>query len=74
MLNGRWVLCNKGDLLAPDCRARFVACEVNVGDDLSFFAATPPLEAKRLLLSQWATQRTRKGKRLQLHFADAKKA
>lgn len=73
VLNGRWVFCNKGDLAEPDCRVRYVACELNLQDDLSYFAATPPLEAKRLLLSQWASQRQRDGKRLQLHVADAKR-
>ena len=46
----RWVLCNKGDDLEPDVRARLVACEVNHGDDGggAFFASTPPLGSKRM--------------------------
>ena len=52
VLNGRWVLSNKTDLVNPDVRARYVACELNTFDDAAFFAATPPLEAKRLLFSQ----------------------
>ena len=43
ILNGRWVLCNKGDVDAPDCRARYVACELAAHEDASFFAATLPL-------------------------------
>ena len=76
ILNSRWVTSNKGDLASRDCRARFVACEVNTcaEEDANFFAATPPLEAKRLLLSEWATKRQRNGNVLQLHFSDAKKA
>ena len=74
ILNGRWVLSNKGDLSMPDCRARYVACEVNTFDDASYFAATPPLEAKRMLLSQFASKRTLNGHPLKLHFADARKA
>ena len=74
LLAGRWVTSNKGDLQAPDCRARYVACELNLADDISFFAATPPLEAKRLLMSQWATERRRGDERLQLHFSDVRKA
>ena len=74
ILNGGFVMCNTGDLKNPDCRARYVACEYNEHDDASFFAATPPLEAKRLLLSHWATQRRLHGERLHLHFADARKA
>ena len=68
------MLSNKGDNAEPDCRARYVACEIATHEDPSFFAATPPLEAKRLLMSQWASERHRDGERLQLHFADAKKA
>ena len=37
VLNGRWVFANKGDLANPDCRARYVACEINQFDDRSFF-------------------------------------
>ena len=74
ILSGRWVLSNKGDNAAPDCRARYVACEVHTYDDTAFFAATPPLEAKRILLSQFASQISRGGPPLQLHFSDAKKA
>ena len=57
VLSGRVVMCSKGDLAQPDVRARYVACELNTFDDTSFFAATPPLEAKRLLMSQWACER-----------------
>ena len=42
--------------------------------DSSFFAATPPLEAKRVLFSTWAKERQRNGQRLLLHFLDVKKA
>ena len=71
----RWVNCNKGDADNPDVRCRLVAQEVNngtVNDD--FYAATPPLEAKRLLFSQWATERTRGGQKLKLSFVDIRKA
>ena len=59
----RWVNCNKGDLSDPDVRCRLVAQEVNHGDGPTdaFYAATPPLEAKRMLFSQWATERKRGG-------------
>ena len=32
ILTGQWILSNKGDLNEPDCRARYVACEVNIAD------------------------------------------
>ena len=73
----RWVNCNKGDLTNPDVRCRLVAQEVNNGEgpnDAAFYAATPPLEAKRMLFSQWATERTRDGKHLKLSFIDIRKA
>ena len=72
----RWVNCNKGDASEPDVRCRLVAQEVNHGDGPTeaFYAATPPLEAKRMLFSQWASERTRKGKPLKLSFVDIRKA
>ena len=71
----RWVDTDKG-IDKPDLRSRLVARDFNTGekgrDDL--FAETPPLEAKRYLLSRAASipqglRGTRK-----LMFIDAKKA
>ena len=45
----RWVITNKGDAANPDVRARLDAQEMAQYDDASFFAATPPLESKRML-------------------------
>ena len=69
------MLCNKGDNVKPDMRARLVACEVNKGGDRQdcFFASTPPLEAKKLLFSRFAQERKRKGKPLRLDFLDENK-
>ena len=53
----RWVICNTGDHDAWDIRARLVACELNQYKTVEFYASTPPLEAKRLSLSQFATER-----------------
>ena len=44
ILNGRFVTSTKGDVQLPDGRARYVACKINTHDDVSFFAATPPLQ------------------------------
>ena len=63
ILAGRFVLSNKGDTEAPDCRARCVACEVHTYDDTASFAATPPLEAK-ILLSMFAIHQGRKDAQL----------
>ena len=62
----RWVNCNKGDSAAPDVRARLVAQEVNTYQDEAYFAAPPPLECKRALISQMVTERTRGGVPLKL--------
>ena len=44
----RWILSNKNDVNNPDIRARLVAQEVARHEDVSVYAATPPLESKRL--------------------------
>ena len=69
----RWVVCNKGDLENPDIRARLVACEVNTYNTDEFYAATPPLEAKKMLFSHFASQ-GRAGSPMQISFVDIKKA
>ena len=71
----RWVSSNKGDAETPDVRMRLVGQEINRGDVCDdFYAATPPLEAKRLLFSDWATKKHIGGQRLKLHFTDIRKA
>ena len=74
IIGSRWVNCNKNDINDPDVRCRLVGQEVNTHADESFYAATPPLEAKRLLFSQWSTEQSRNGSDLQLSFVDVKKA
>ena len=68
------MLCNKGDVEHPKIRARWVATEVNTGNDVTFYAATPPLEAKRLLFSKYAHLRRIKGPKLQISLCDITKA
>ena len=60
---GKWVDRNKGDVAKPNLRSRYVACEVATYRDDSMFAATPPLEALRLLLSHAAERGPRGGTR-----------
>ena len=55
VVQGRWVDTDKGDTSKPDYRARFVAKESNTGVDTALFAATPPLEALKLLLAYAAS-------------------
>ena len=76
LVRSRWVMANKGDSSDPDMRARLVGCEVNKGGEKvdAFFASTPPLEAKRILFSQFASERTRKKKPVCLSVVDVRKA
>ena len=62
VIGTRWVDVNKGDAEAPDCRSRLVGREFNVGRDDNLYAATPPLEALRFVISHaatWARGRSR---------------
>ncbi len=54
IISTKWIDQNKGDEMDPNYRARLVAREINrcVRNDL--FAATPPLESLRLILSRCA--------------------
>ena len=65
-------MCNKGDHTDPDCRARLVACEVNKGNtkEETFFASTPPLDAKKAICMTYATKPTSKGLHMRLSFVD----
>ena len=51
----RWIDINKGDTEKPDLRSRLVAKDFNTGQEGGLFAATPPLEALKLLISEAAT-------------------
>jgi len=57
VIGTRWVECNKGDAASPNVRSRLVAQEtkrvssIAPEDVAATFAATPPLEALRYLLS-----------------------
>ena len=60
----RWVDINKGDSVSPNYRSRLVANEFRTEE--SIFAATPPSECLRFLLSRLAT----KNKGYKLMYAD----
>ena len=51
----RWIDVNKQDKNNPLYRSRLVGKEFNTHNDMSLYAATPPLEALRLILSIAAT-------------------
>jgi hypothetical protein len=70
-IRGRWIDTNKGDSACPDYRSRFVGKEFNVGVDPELFAATPPLEALKLLLGYASSNRSSD---IHLMFSDVKRA
>ena len=70
-LGGRWVDVNKGDATTPLIRCRYVAKEIAYKRNDDFFAATPPLEAMRLLVSHVASNRVQN---LKVLVMDAQKA
>ena len=47
----RWVDVNKGDEEKAEVRSRSVAKEIKMDKREDLFAATPPLEAKKMLFS-----------------------
>ena len=55
LIRTKWIDLNKGDTQSPNYRSRLVAMEFNEYVDPSLFAATPPLEAMRYIISRAAT-------------------
>ena len=55
LIRTKWIDLNKGDSDKPEYRSRLVAMEFNEYVDPSLYAATPPLEAMRYILSRAAT-------------------
>ena len=56
----RWIDINKGDAINPNYRSRLVAKEYKVDIRPDLFAATPPTQCLRPLLSKAAECRKRK--------------
>jgi hypothetical protein len=56
-LQGKWVDVNKGDFARPVIRSRYVTKEFADKRSDEFFAATPPLEALRMIISHAASGR-----------------
>ncbi len=69
-IGSKWVDVNKGDAKKPQIRSRFVVKEIATYKSDDFFAATPPLEALRLLLSMAASS----GHNIKVEVLDARKA
>ena len=70
----KWVDVNKGDDEEPEYRCRFVAKEIKRRNDESIFAATPPLEGKKLLFSLAVSGTKGSADPLKLLFIDVKRA
>ena len=70
----KWVDVNKGDQQEYDVRCRLVAREMGGAKNDEFYAPTPPLEAKRLLFSEAATNRRYGRQEKKLLFVDIRKA
>ena len=57
-VGGRWVDINKGDTAEPNYRSRYVGREFKGSDHCDdLFAATPPIESIRALISLAASQK-----------------
>ena len=69
-IGSKWVDVNKGYAKKPQIRSRFVVKEIATYKTDDFFAATPPLEALRLLLSIAASS----GQDIKVELLDARKA
>ena len=70
---------NKGDEDSPEYRSRLVAKEIKRDRNQDLFAATPPLEAKKILLSMAMTEgigfkRGQERHGMQLDFIDVRRA
>ncbi len=84
VITTKWLDVNKGDTMTPDIRSRLVGREIRRGkasNDL--FAATPPLESLRTILSRAATdipgtrqhdRRPDSERRTQVSFIDISRA
>ena len=69
IIKGTWVDNNKGESARPDYRARFVGKESNTGVDPTLLAATPPLEALKLLMAHAASD-----EKIHIMLSDVKRA
>ena len=65
----RWIDTSKGNVEAPTCRSRLVAKEYKVDARPDWFAATPPVECMRLLISKAAESKSNKVLCVDRHIA-----
>ena len=65
----KWVDINKGDTEREEYRSRLVAMEIAFNKREDLFAATPPLEAKKMLFALFASK-----EKMCLDFVDVSRA
>ena len=65
----RWIDVNKGDTARPNYRSRLVAKEFKTDINPELYAATPPSESLRLIISKLASNR-----KMELMYADVSRA
>ena len=74
----RWIDINKGDRVHPEYRSRIVAKDIKLDKRLDLFAATPPLEALKMLLSLAMTEgigwKKEWEERMKIEFIDIRRA
>ena len=70
IVKGRWIDINKGDVDNPNYRSRLVGKEFNQDKQAGLFAATPPLEALKLLVSHAATVHDHDDDRVKRHATE----
>lgn len=75
-IDTRWIDVNKCDTINPLYRSRLIAKEINTHKRDDIFAATPPLEAKKILFSAAVTDNLgwTGNKKMKLEFPDVRRA
>ena len=75
-ISSRWIDLDKGDIDRPNYRSRLVIQEVRQSHTQAIFAATPPLESIRILLSLQRTgnKRDHLGRMQKVMFLDVRRA
>ena len=75
MISTKWLDVNKSDDVNPNIRSRMVGRELKLDNRLDLFAATPPLQALRIICSICASHQHRlHGKNFRMMSIDVKRA
>ena len=70
----RWIDINKGDEKFPNYRSRLVAKEINRCKSSDMYAATPPLESIKFIISMAASTDGKQNSNIKLMVNDVKRA